>query len=143
MELTSQIKMARFQSFWIQMRKTKLLDESRKSGQTSWTKMAFYSFIYYLSMRTDLNVDIKHTPPKAAKLCIISKNNLGKVKANVVTSIAHAETIISQRYGRGSCIHVQFRGVHREPRTICQNITVRVIIIQEVTRIAKSPSIIS
>ncbi|MFS8030793.1 hypothetical protein Hanom_Chr17g01538291 [Helianthus anomalus] len=38
--------MARFQSFWIQMRKNKPLDESRKTNQTSRTKMAFYSFIY-------------------------------------------------------------------------------------------------
>ncbi|MFS7890450.1 hypothetical protein Hanom_Chr11g00974021 [Helianthus anomalus] len=35
--------MARFQTFWIQMRKNKPLDESRKTGQTSGTKMAFYS----------------------------------------------------------------------------------------------------
>ncbi|MFS8014976.1 hypothetical protein Hanom_Chr15g01350991 [Helianthus anomalus] len=37
------MKMARFQTFWIQMRKNKPLDESRKSGQTSGTKMTFYS----------------------------------------------------------------------------------------------------
>ncbi|MFS8028312.1 hypothetical protein Hanom_Chr16g01509101 [Helianthus anomalus] len=37
------MKMARFQTFWIQMRKNKPLDESRKSGQTSGTKMALYS----------------------------------------------------------------------------------------------------
>ncbi|MFS7994146.1 hypothetical protein Hanom_Chr12g01102431 [Helianthus anomalus] len=43
MELTSQIKMARFQTFWIQMRKNKPVDESHKTGQTSGTKMAFYS----------------------------------------------------------------------------------------------------
>ncbi|MFS7951783.1 hypothetical protein Hanom_Chr07g00599221 [Helianthus anomalus] len=42
MELTSRMKMARFQIFWIQMRKNKPLDESRKNGQTSGTKMAFY-----------------------------------------------------------------------------------------------------
>ncbi|MFS7981341.1 hypothetical protein Hanom_Chr10g00949771 [Helianthus anomalus] len=34
MELTSRMKMARFQTFWIQMRKNKHLDESRKTGQT-------------------------------------------------------------------------------------------------------------
>ncbi|MFS7922091.1 hypothetical protein Hanom_Chr03g00244671 [Helianthus anomalus] len=28
---------ARFQTFWIQMRKNKPLDEIRKTGQTSWT----------------------------------------------------------------------------------------------------------
>ncbi|MFS8028200.1 hypothetical protein Hanom_Chr16g01507681 [Helianthus anomalus] len=43
MELTSQMKMAKFQTFWIYMRKNKPLDESRKSDQTSGTKMAFYS----------------------------------------------------------------------------------------------------
>ncbi|MFS7991761.1 hypothetical protein Hanom_Chr12g01074391 [Helianthus anomalus] len=43
MELTSWMKMARFQTFWIQMRKNKPLDESHKTGQTSGTKMAFYS----------------------------------------------------------------------------------------------------
>ncbi|KAJ0485083.1 hypothetical protein HanOQP8_Chr14g0524731 [Helianthus annuus] len=32
--------MARFQTFWIQMRKNKPLDESRKSDQTSGTKVA-------------------------------------------------------------------------------------------------------
>ncbi|MFS7910821.1 hypothetical protein Hanom_Chr02g00110681 [Helianthus anomalus] len=40
-ELTSRIKMARFQTFWIQMRKNKPLDESRKTGQTSGTKRHF------------------------------------------------------------------------------------------------------
>ncbi|KAJ0721044.1 putative transcription factor C2C2-CO-like family [Helianthus annuus] len=44
MELTSRMKMARFQTFWIQMRKIKPLDESRKTDQTSGTKMAFYSY---------------------------------------------------------------------------------------------------
>ncbi|MFS8021390.1 hypothetical protein Hanom_Chr16g01426831 [Helianthus anomalus] len=43
MELTSRMKMARFQTFWIQMRKNKPLNESRKTGQTSGSKMAFYS----------------------------------------------------------------------------------------------------
>ncbi|MFS7985835.1 hypothetical protein Hanom_Chr11g01003291 [Helianthus anomalus] len=38
MELTSRMKMARFQTFWIQMRKNKPLDESRKIGRTSGTK---------------------------------------------------------------------------------------------------------
>ncbi|MFS7994677.1 hypothetical protein Hanom_Chr12g01108851 [Helianthus anomalus] len=37
------MKMARFQTLWIHMRKNKPLDESRKTGQTSGTKMAFYS----------------------------------------------------------------------------------------------------
>ncbi|MFS7916353.1 hypothetical protein Hanom_Chr02g00176121 [Helianthus anomalus] len=42
MELMIRMKMARIQTFWIQMRKNKPLDESRKSSQTSGTKMAFY-----------------------------------------------------------------------------------------------------
>ncbi|MFS7951725.1 hypothetical protein Hanom_Chr07g00598521 [Helianthus anomalus] len=41
MELTSWIKMARFQTLWIQMRKNKPLDESRQSNQTSRTKWHF------------------------------------------------------------------------------------------------------
>ncbi|MFS7937941.1 hypothetical protein Hanom_Chr05g00433671 [Helianthus anomalus] len=41
MELTSRMKMARFQTFWIQMRKNKPLDESRKTGQTLGTKWHF------------------------------------------------------------------------------------------------------
>ncbi|MFS7957644.1 hypothetical protein Hanom_Chr07g00668791 [Helianthus anomalus] len=52
MELTSRMKMARFQTFWIQMRKIKPLDESCKTGQTSWTKnengiLLFILLIYY------------------------------------------------------------------------------------------------
>ncbi|MFS8028003.1 hypothetical protein Hanom_Chr16g01505371 [Helianthus anomalus] len=43
MELTSWMKMARFQTFWIQMRRNKPLDESLKTGQTTGTKMTFYS----------------------------------------------------------------------------------------------------
>ncbi|MFS7927192.1 hypothetical protein Hanom_Chr04g00306061 [Helianthus anomalus] len=43
MELTSWMKMTRFKTFWIQMRKNKPLDEIRKSSQTSGAKMAFYS----------------------------------------------------------------------------------------------------
>ncbi|MFS7959909.1 hypothetical protein Hanom_Chr08g00696661 [Helianthus anomalus] len=35
MELTTRMKMARFQTFWIQMRKNKPLDKSRISSQTS------------------------------------------------------------------------------------------------------------
>ncbi|MFS7901609.1 hypothetical protein Hanom_Chr01g00001711 [Helianthus anomalus] len=41
MELRSRMKMARYQTFWIQVRKNKPVDESRKTGQTSWTKMTF------------------------------------------------------------------------------------------------------
>ncbi|MFS7901671.1 hypothetical protein Hanom_Chr01g00002381 [Helianthus anomalus] len=39
-------EIARFQTFWTQMRKNKPLDESRKTDQTSGTKMAFYSVFY-------------------------------------------------------------------------------------------------
>ncbi|MFS7944308.1 hypothetical protein Hanom_Chr06g00510621 [Helianthus anomalus] len=38
MELTSRVKMARFQTFCIQMRKNQHLNESRKTGQTSGTE---------------------------------------------------------------------------------------------------------
>ncbi|MFS7992913.1 putative nucleoporin, nucleoporin, nucleoporin, subdomain 2 [Helianthus anomalus] len=38
-------EMARFQTFWIQMWKNKPLDDSRKTGAASGTKMAFYSII--------------------------------------------------------------------------------------------------
>ncbi|MFS7929302.1 hypothetical protein Hanom_Chr04g00330891 [Helianthus anomalus] len=41
MELTSRMKMARFQTFWIQMRKNKPLDESRKTSQTQGRKWHF------------------------------------------------------------------------------------------------------
>ncbi|MFS7907390.1 hypothetical protein Hanom_Chr01g00070811 [Helianthus anomalus] len=44
MELTHRMKMTIFQTFWIQMRKNKSLDESLKTGQTLGTKMPFYSY---------------------------------------------------------------------------------------------------
>ncbi|MFS7939073.1 hypothetical protein Hanom_Chr05g00447371 [Helianthus anomalus] len=47
MESTSRKKTTKFQTFWIQMRKNKSLDESGKTGQTSGTKMAFYSRTFY------------------------------------------------------------------------------------------------
>ncbi|MFS7963816.1 hypothetical protein Hanom_Chr08g00742761 [Helianthus anomalus] len=43
MKLTSRMKMTRFQTFWIQVRKNKLLDKIHKTGHSSATKMAFYS----------------------------------------------------------------------------------------------------
>ncbi|MFS7998400.1 hypothetical protein Hanom_Chr12g01153391 [Helianthus anomalus] len=46
MELTRWMKIAKFQTFWIQMRKNKPLDDCHKTGQTSRTKMAFYSLLY-------------------------------------------------------------------------------------------------
>ncbi|MFS7917267.1 hypothetical protein Hanom_Chr03g00187031 [Helianthus anomalus] len=50
MKLMSWMKMTRFQNFWIQMRKNKPLDKSRKSSQTSGRKMAFYSIFNYIIM---------------------------------------------------------------------------------------------
>ncbi|MFS7932289.1 hypothetical protein Hanom_Chr04g00366081 [Helianthus anomalus] len=47
MDLTSRMKLARFQTFWIQMQKKKPLDENRKTGQTSGTKMAFYALLNF------------------------------------------------------------------------------------------------
>ncbi|MFS7931730.1 hypothetical protein Hanom_Chr04g00359401 [Helianthus anomalus] len=44
MELISRMKMTRIKTFWIQMWKNKPLYESRKTGQTSGMKMAFYVF---------------------------------------------------------------------------------------------------
>ncbi|MFS8015411.1 hypothetical protein Hanom_Chr15g01356121 [Helianthus anomalus] len=44
MELMSRMKMARFQTFWVQMQKNKPLDESRKTGQTSRTKIEKWHF---------------------------------------------------------------------------------------------------
>ncbi|KAF5800157.1 hypothetical protein HanXRQr2_Chr07g0312791 [Helianthus annuus] len=43
MKLTSRMKWPRFQTFRNQMRKNKPLDKSRETGQTSGTKMTFYS----------------------------------------------------------------------------------------------------
>ncbi|MFS8010705.1 hypothetical protein Hanom_Chr14g01300151 [Helianthus anomalus] len=56
MELTSRMKMARFQTFWIQMQKNKPLDENRKTSQTSGTKMAFYS----IKQHKCLNFTLEH-----------------------------------------------------------------------------------
>ncbi|MFS7904230.1 hypothetical protein Hanom_Chr01g00033691 [Helianthus anomalus] len=53
MELTSRMKMARFQTFWIQMQKNNPLDESRKTGRTSGMKMAFYSTNNYKNTITN------------------------------------------------------------------------------------------
>ncbi|MFS7984954.1 hypothetical protein Hanom_Chr11g00992721 [Helianthus anomalus] len=44
MELRSWMKIARFQTFWIHIGKNKPLNESCNTGQTSRTKMTFYSF---------------------------------------------------------------------------------------------------
>ncbi|MFS8015498.1 hypothetical protein Hanom_Chr15g01357361 [Helianthus anomalus] len=60
MELTSWMKMARFQTFWIQMQKYKPLDESCKSSQNSGTKMAFYSTIKYIQS-IQIQVLSRHT----------------------------------------------------------------------------------
>ncbi|MFS7950592.1 hypothetical protein Hanom_Chr07g00585011 [Helianthus anomalus] len=44
------MKITRFQTFWIKIRKNKHLDESRKCDQTSKTKMALYSFKVFSSI---------------------------------------------------------------------------------------------
>ncbi|MFS8014941.1 hypothetical protein Hanom_Chr15g01350571 [Helianthus anomalus] len=48
MELKRLMKMARFQTFWIQMRINNLLNESRKTSQTSRTKITFHSKKNYM-----------------------------------------------------------------------------------------------
>ncbi|MFS8009400.1 hypothetical protein Hanom_Chr14g01284261 [Helianthus anomalus] len=64
MELTSRMKMAR--TSWIQMRKNKPLDESHKTDQTSWTKIVFYSKLFFeLNTMVDIQVNNrfdKHNP---------------------------------------------------------------------------------
>ncbi|MFS7913820.1 hypothetical protein Hanom_Chr02g00146211 [Helianthus anomalus] len=51
MELMSWMKIARFQTFWIKMRKNKPLDKGRKTGQISRTKTTFCSIFicFFLS----------------------------------------------------------------------------------------------
>ncbi|MFS7989543.1 hypothetical protein Hanom_Chr11g01048171 [Helianthus anomalus] len=49
MELRSRMKTTRFHTFWIHMRKNKPLDESRKTSQTSGTKMTFYTLYHQTS----------------------------------------------------------------------------------------------
>ncbi|MFS7953046.1 hypothetical protein Hanom_Chr07g00614031 [Helianthus anomalus] len=63
MELTSRIKMARFQTFWIQMRKNNPLNESRKTGQTSGTKWHFTLILENLC-----NIKISSAVPLASHL---------------------------------------------------------------------------
>ncbi|MFS8027007.1 hypothetical protein Hanom_Chr16g01493401 [Helianthus anomalus] len=46
MELTSRMKMVRFQTFWIQMRNNKPSEESRKTDQTQRPKWHFTPFVY-------------------------------------------------------------------------------------------------
>ncbi|MFS7958332.1 hypothetical protein Hanom_Chr07g00677041 [Helianthus anomalus] len=55
------MKMTRFQTFWIQMRKNKPLDKSRKTSQTSETKMTFYSKICFLVSYIDIYIMFKLT----------------------------------------------------------------------------------
>ncbi|MFS8005990.1 hypothetical protein Hanom_Chr13g01243961 [Helianthus anomalus] len=62
MDLTSWMKMARFQTFWMQMVKNKPLDKSRKSSQTSGTKMTFYSFNKYINSVIIINFQILCLP---------------------------------------------------------------------------------
>ncbi|MFS8027210.1 hypothetical protein Hanom_Chr16g01495891 [Helianthus anomalus] len=54
MGLTSWMKMTRFQTFWIQMRKNKPLDESRETSQTLRTKMAFESKLNFSSFTNNI-----------------------------------------------------------------------------------------
>ncbi|MFS8009185.1 hypothetical protein Hanom_Chr14g01281681 [Helianthus anomalus] len=49
MELMGRMKMARFQIFWIQMRKNKPLDESHKTSQTSGMNWHFTLLESFLS----------------------------------------------------------------------------------------------
>ncbi|MFS7907379.1 hypothetical protein Hanom_Chr01g00070681 [Helianthus anomalus] len=51
-------RLARFQTFWIQMRKNKPLNESRKTGQTSGTKWHFtlLNDIYFVNIYSTLNI---------------------------------------------------------------------------------------
>ncbi|MFS7940279.1 hypothetical protein Hanom_Chr05g00462591 [Helianthus anomalus] len=50
MRLRSRMKMARFQTFWIQMRKNKPLDESRKTSQPQGRKWHFTYFFFFPEM---------------------------------------------------------------------------------------------
>ncbi|MFS7933111.1 hypothetical protein Hanom_Chr04g00375921 [Helianthus anomalus] len=50
MKLTSLMKLARFRTFWIKIRKNKHLDESRKTSETLGMKMTFYSCIFKLTV---------------------------------------------------------------------------------------------
>ncbi|MFS7902851.1 hypothetical protein Hanom_Chr01g00016191 [Helianthus anomalus] len=47
------MKMAIFQTFWIQIRKNKPVCEIYKTGQTSGTKMAFYSKLYLCNKKSN------------------------------------------------------------------------------------------
>ncbi|MFS7896631.1 hypothetical protein Hanom_Chr00s005180g01728211 [Helianthus anomalus] len=51
MKLTSPMKMRRFQTFWIQMRKNKPLAKSHKAGQTLGTKMPFFKYLLKLCVK--------------------------------------------------------------------------------------------
>ncbi|KAF5778779.1 hypothetical protein HanXRQr2_Chr12g0551581 [Helianthus annuus] len=51
------MKMAKFQTFWIHLQKDQPLDESRKTGQTSGTKMAFFSNKNQVNVLTWLQED--------------------------------------------------------------------------------------
>ncbi|MFS7977730.1 hypothetical protein Hanom_Chr10g00907461 [Helianthus anomalus] len=75
MELTCRMKMARFQTFWIQMQKNKHLDESHKTDQTSGTKMAFtLKYIIQIMLFISKQVEIRHIRyyHRLAKLGLVS-----------------------------------------------------------------------
>ncbi|KAF5822823.1 hypothetical protein HanXRQr2_Chr01g0031401 [Helianthus annuus] len=52
------MRLARFQTFWIQMRKNKSLNENRKTSQTSGTKWHFtlLNNIYFVIIYSTLNI---------------------------------------------------------------------------------------
>ncbi|MFS7920996.1 hypothetical protein Hanom_Chr03g00231411 [Helianthus anomalus] len=50
-KMTSRMNVARFQTFWIQMRKNKPLNESRKTSQTSGTKMTYFTLLTFKTYR--------------------------------------------------------------------------------------------
>ncbi|MFS7924022.1 hypothetical protein Hanom_Chr03g00267691 [Helianthus anomalus] len=97
MKLTSRMKMARFQTFLIQVRKKKPLDENRKTGQTSGTEMAFYyllklesiSFFFFLfyspepkkmpSLKFDLKISFRKCPVKPQSSTLVSKTPLNSI----------------------------------------------------------------
>ena len=87
----------------------------------------------------NLNIDVKYTPSEAAICLIISKHYLCKMEIYCVASISHAKSIICQRKGRNTRIHVQFIIVCSKLRCIRPFIVVYTAAIKEVTSVAKCP----
>ncbi|MFS7909593.1 hypothetical protein Hanom_Chr02g00096391 [Helianthus anomalus] len=71
MNLTSWMKMARFQTYWIQMRKNKPLDESHKTSQTWHFTLKFniniFKMLYILSYVINLLITITNKESKKFK----------------------------------------------------------------------------